>query len=241
MPESPPLPRGQVEIEDFPRFGLMNLAFRFPTETERIEIAVDGDVEHAARLGAEDLASLERVEQVSDLHCTTTWTKRDLRWGGWRFRDVYEQLVVPRVRPESDATLVVLRGQDGYAQSLPLEDMLNPDVLLVDRLGGERLGVDHGAPLRLVAPAHYGCKSVRHLCAVELWRDARSYRFPGPWFLFNPPRARVAYEERGRVLPPGFFRRVWPAMVPLVRWVHAVALRRHQKRLPSAGVEAEPR
>ncbi len=233
MHESSPLPPGQVEVDDFPRFGLANFAFRFPAETERIEIAVDGDVERPTRFAA-DLESLERGEQVSDLHCVTTWTRRGLCWGGWRFRDFYEQLVVPRVRPEASATLVVLRAQDGLAQSLPLEDMLAPDVLLADRLDGKRLDVDHGAPIRLVAPAHYGCKSVRHLSAIEFWRDARNYRFPGPWFVMNPPRARVMHEERGRVFPPWVFRRVWPALIPPVRWLFAAGLRRHQQRGSSA-------
>jgi DMSO/TMAO reductase YedYZ molybdopterin-dependent catalytic subunit len=228
MRESSPLPPGQVEVDDFPRFGLANFAFRFPTETERIEIAVAGDVEHPTRFAAE-LGSLERVEQVSDLHCVTTWTRRGLRWGGWRFCDFYEQLVGPHVRPEAGATLVVLRAQDGLAQSLPLEDALAPDVLLADHLDGERLGVDHGAPIRLIAPAHYGCKSVRHLNAVEFWRDARNYRFPGPRLLMNHPRARVMYEERGRVFPAWLFRMVWPAMIPPVRWLFAAGLRRHQR------------
>jgi len=233
MQEPSPLPPGQVEIDDFPRFGLANFAFRFPAETGRIEISVDGDVEHPTRFAAE-LGSLERVEQVSDLHCVTTWTRRGLRWGGWRFRDFYEQLVVPRVRPDADATLVVLRARDGLAQSLPLEDALAPDVLLVDQLDGARMSVTHGAPLRLIAPAHYACKSVRHLNAVEFWRDARHYRFPGPRLLMNHPRARVMHEERGTVFPPWVFRRVWPAMIPPVRWLYALGLRRRRQRVSSA-------
>ncbi len=240
MHESSPLPAGQVELDYFPRFGLANFAFRFPSETQRIEIAVDGDVERPTRFTAE-LNSLERVEQISDLHCVTTWTRRGLRWGGWRFRDFYEQLVVPRVRPEADATLVILRAQDGLAQSLPLEDALAPDVLLADHLDGERLSVDHGAPIRLIAPAHYGCKSVRHLNAVEFWRDARNYRFPGPRWLMNHPRARVMYEERGRVFPPWVFRTVWPALIPPVRWLYAVGLRRQKRRASSAAPGEAPR
>jgi hypothetical protein len=123
-------------------------------------------------------------------------------------------------------------GRPGAEPSL--EDALAADVLLADRLDGERLGVDHGAPIRFVAPAHYGCKSVRHLNAVELWRDARNYRFPGPRLLMNHPRARVRHEERGTVLPPWFFRRVWPALIPPVRWLFAMGLRRRQRRASSA-------
>ncbi len=129
----------------------------------------------------------------------------------------------------------------GLAQSLPLDDMLAPDVLLADHLDGERLGVAHGAPIRLIAPAHYGCKSVRHLNAIEFWRDARNYRFPGPRWLMNPPRARVMYEERGRVFPPWVFRTLWPAMIPLVRWLFAAGLRRHQQRESSAAPGEAPR
>ncbi len=224
----PPLPPGQVEVEDFPRFGLMNFAFRFPAETERIEITVGGDVEHPARF-SDELESLERVEQVSDLHCVTTWSRRGLRWGGWRFRDFYEQLVVPRVRPEASATLVVLRAQDGLAQSLPLEDALAPDVLLADRLDGERLGVDHGAPIRFVAPAHYACKSVRHLCAIEFWRDARNYRYPAPSFL-DHPRARVAQEERAVGIPNWIVRPLYRLVIPSTRWVARTFLERHLRK-----------
>jgi len=63
QPRDPsPLPPGQVEIDEFPRFGLANLAFRFPTETERIELAVDGDVEAPARF-TKELESLERLAE----------------------------------------------------------------------------------------------------------------------------------------------------------------------------------
>ena len=124
----------------------------------------------------------------------------------------------------ASATVAVDRN-DGM-----VDGFLADDVLLADRLDGAPLCVTHGAPLRLVAPAHYACKSVRHLNAIEFWRDARNYRFPGPKLIFNPPRARVALEERGHTLPPMFFRRVWPKMVPLIRWLYRMGLRRYEAR-----------
>ncbi len=53
----------------------------------------------------------------------------------------------------------------------------------------------------------------------------------------NHPRARVMHEERGRVFPPWVFRTLWPAMIPLVRWLFAAGLRRHQQRGSSATLE----
>ena len=45
------------------------------------------------------------------------------------------------------------------------------------------------------------------------------------------------HEERGTVLPPWFFRKVWPAMVPPVRWLFAMGLRRHRRRLSAERAE----
>ena len=57
-----------------------------------------------------------------------------------RFADFYEQIVVP-LCPEGPAAarFIVLRAQDGARTSLPLEDLLGPDVLLADHLDGQPL------------------------------------------------------------------------------------------------------
>ena len=139
-----PLPPGQKERADFPRFGLTQFARRFPDETSRA-LDVVGDVEQELRL-SDALDGLPRVEQVSDFHCVTTWSRRTLAWGGVRFVDFYESVVVPRARPRPQATLVALRGQDGARTDMLLADLLSPDVLLADTLDGKPLTVEHGAP-----------------------------------------------------------------------------------------------
>jgi DMSO/TMAO reductase YedYZ molybdopterin-dependent catalytic subunit len=73
--------------------------------------------------------------------------------------------------------------------------------------------VSNGAPLRMVAPAHYGYKSVKHLYAIE-YRHAYD---PGPAGWKAHPRGRVAQEERSRYLPGRVWRPVWRAGQPLVR------------------------
>jgi DMSO/TMAO reductase YedYZ molybdopterin-dependent catalytic subunit len=206
------LPPGQREVATFPRFGLIPFAERFPSVLHSVHLRVGGDVAVPVDLGGE-LARLARVEQVSDFHCVTTWTRRGLRWGGVRFADFYHQVVVPLAGAPADARFVVLRGQDGARTSLPLDDLLAPDVLLADHLDGEPLPVEHGAPLRLVAPAHYGYKSVKHLHRIEFWRTAENYRPFGPAFMVHP-RARVAVEERGRWVPGWLLRHLYR---PLIR------------------------
>jgi len=217
------LPPGQQEITSFPRFGLAQFARRFPRNTARIELEVTGDVEHALHL-PDALAGLPRIEQVSDFHCVTTWSRRSLRWGGVRFADFYHKIVAPRAGPSKGATLVALRGQDGAHTGMLLTDLLNADVLLADTLDGQALAVGHGAPLRLIAPGHYGYKSVKHLCQMEFRAEDSGYRVSGFRFM-DHPRARVALEERGRVTPGWLLRYLYRPLVAgnIARFAKALA------------------
>lgn len=131
------------------------------------------------------------------------------------FSDFYEQVVLPRAGPRADCAYVVLRGLDGFRTSLPLTDALAPDVLLADRLDDAALTLEHGAPLRLIAPAHYAYKSVKHLAAIELRQTGvRSLAGPG-----EHPRGRVDLEQRGQGLPGWAYRQLWRAVLPAYgRW-----------------------
>lgn len=229
------LPPGQRARSDFPRFGLGKFARRFPTTPERIHFRIAGDVERELTVERQ-LERLPRVEQKSDFHCVTTWSVRELGWSGWRFSDVYDQLVRRDSVPLSGAEVVVFRGEDGYCSSLMLDDLLKPDVMLADRLDGKPLDLEHGAPLRLVAPAHYGYKNVKHLVAIEFWRDRRAYRFPFPYpALMDHPRARVAFEERGRWIPGSILRRVYRLIVPFTVWNFTRALAAYRRGRSTAG------
>jgi DMSO/TMAO reductase YedYZ molybdopterin-dependent catalytic subunit len=224
------LPPGQVARDDFPRFGAPPFDGRFPTQTERVEVQIGGDVRHSLALAGE-LQRVARTEQCADFHCVTTWTHRSLQWSGFRFADVYEQLVQPLADPAAGAEFVVLRAQDGYRASLPLADLLASDVLLADRLNGAPLSIAHGAPLRLVAPAHYGYKSVKHVRRIEFWRSSASYRPVGLRFMAHP-RARVAAEERGQWFPGWLLRYLYRPLINPTAARFEEALQRHQARVP---------
>ncbi|MCE2901135.1 MAG: molybdopterin-dependent oxidoreductase [Gemmatimonadetes bacterium] len=206
------LPPGQRESDTFHRFGQPRFAERFPSEPSGPSLTITGAVSRERHL-VRALDGLSRVEQISDFHCVTTWSVRGLRWEGVRFAEFYARVVVPHAAPSPGATLVALYGQDGACTGMVLEDLLADDVLLADRLNGEPLSIDHGAPLRLVAPAHYGYKSVKHLSRIEFREPASGYRVSGLRFM-DHPRARVVLEERGRSLPGWFLRFVYR---PLIR------------------------
>tara|TARA_R110002072_G_scaffold278867_1_gene440795 strand:- start:1011 stop:1682 length:672 start_codon:yes stop_codon:yes gene_type:complete len=207
------LPPGQIAIDGFPRFGLTDYAARYSPDIPPMEIKIYGDVENSFSLTANDLVPLARRDQRSDFHCVTTWTSRDLAWSGVRFRDFYENIVVPKASPRDGATHVVFRSHYGFRARLPLEDLLADDVLLADSLQGQPLCPVHGAPLRLIAPAHYGYKSIKQIKAIEFWTDNTHFRPPALKFM-DHPRARVAFEERGLWFPGWLLRYLYR---PLVR------------------------
>lgn len=205
------LPPGQRESTAFHRFGLTQFAARFPRATSTCTLQIVGNVGTELQL-ADPLRGLSRIEQTSDFHCVTTWSVRAFRWEGVRFSEFYEKALVHLAGPRARSTLVLFKGQDGARTAMLLEDLLAPDVLLADRLDGKPLSVDHGAPLRLVAPAHYGYKSVKHLSRIEFREPGEDYPVSGFRFM-DHPRARVALEERGRVIPGWLLRYLYRPLI----------------------------
>lgn len=195
------LPLGQKESKIFPRFGLPQYANRFPTVVDKIQISIGGDL--ADFEISEELNALTRVNQFSDFHCVTTWSKLNLNWSGYQFKDFYNQFILPKV--SSEITFVVLKAQDGYKTSLPLQDLLQQNVLLADQLDDKPLTIEHGAPIRIVAPDHYGYKNLKHIKRIEFYSKEQIVK-QGYLSFMDHPRARVAFEERASLGPGIFFR-----------------------------------
>jgi DMSO/TMAO reductase YedYZ molybdopterin-dependent catalytic subunit len=223
------LPPGQRAITAFPRFGLPTYLRRWPKIPSRPLLQLGGEVHAPCEIGFDELAALPRREQDSDLHCVATWSRCGLHWSGYRPRDVYERCFVSRAQPHPEVRSLVGKGLDGYWARLPLEDALAADVLLADRLADQELSIEHGAPLRVVAPAHDGYKSVKHLCALELWREVHAGA--GGWLVH--PRGRVALEARSRGLPGWVFRWLYRTTLPAtLRSDRRVARRQQSERSP---------
>jgi DMSO/TMAO reductase YedYZ molybdopterin-dependent catalytic subunit len=114
-------------------------------------------------------------------------------------------------------THIVFRGLDGYRAIVFLEDALQTDVMLADRLDDEPLSLKHGAPLRLVSPQQYGYINAKHLCAIEVHTSAPP--IPLNLLLFrHHPRARVWREERNGILPTMLVRPIYRSLIgPFMR------------------------
>jgi DMSO/TMAO reductase YedYZ molybdopterin-dependent catalytic subunit len=215
-------PKGQRVLADFPRMGLPARLVRRVAVPAEASLRIGGEVALPCELRLAELGSVPRRDQVSDFHCVFTWSRLGVRWGGWALRDVYEQLIVPRARPAGSVRYLKFIGADGFYASLALDFALADGVLLADTLDGEPLPLANGAPLRVVAPAHYGYKSVKHLRVIELHG-----RYPSPFRggggLVAHRDALVEREQRGQLLPGSVYRRLYalarPAGLRAARWL----------------------
>jgi DMSO/TMAO reductase YedYZ molybdopterin-dependent catalytic subunit len=100
------------------------------------------------------------VEQTNDIHCVTRWSRFDMRWEGARVRELLE--------PTARATHALIHSYGGYSTNLPLEALLDDDVLVAWAADGEPLSHEHGGPVRLLVPKRYFWKSAKYLQAIEL-------------------------------------------------------------------------
>ena len=122
-------------------------------------------------LSIDDLArSFPMHEQVTRIVCVEGWSAVAW-WNGIRFADFLEAFP-----PQPGARWAALRSSvnlddegdsDPYYVSIDLETARHPQALLATHLGGMPLTVEHGAPLRLVAPMKLGLKNIKAITDLE--------------------------------------------------------------------------
>ena len=95
-----------------------------------------------------------------------------------------------------------------FARSLPLEEALRDDVLLVWAMDGQPLPPQHGFPLRLLVPGWYGMASVKWLSEITVsdrpflgHQQATAYRVR--LHADDPGEALTRMRPRALMVPPG--------------------------------------
>jgi DMSO/TMAO reductase YedYZ molybdopterin-dependent catalytic subunit len=165
----PKLPVGQVESKKWP---VLDLGEHPQVEPAKWRLVLDGACKSPLSLGYEEFLALPQVDDVSDFHCVTTWSRMDLRWRGVRFADLAAAAEV-----DERATHVMCHAYDGYSTNLPLVEALKPDVLLVHQVDGKPLPREHGGPVRMITPQLYAWKGAKWINRIELMVGDR----PGFW------------------------------------------------------------
>lgn len=173
-------------------------------------LKIDGKVDRPTTMNMADLKKLPRVELVSVLECAgngrsfyeprvagTQWAFGSVgngRWTGVRLRDVLQKAGI-----QSSAREILLDGADvplgkmpDFQRSVTTAKALHPDTLLAYEMNGQTLPVEHGFPLRVVAPGWASDSWVKWLQHIEVL----DHEFDGFWM-------KSAYRHPPRPVEPG--------------------------------------
>jgi len=120
------------------------------------------------------LARHQIHDQITRLVCVEGWSAIAW-WSGLRFDDLLHAYPpVPQAKwalLESSVNLDANGDSDPYFVSIDLLTAQHPQTLLATHLNGKPLPVEHGAPLRLLAPMKLGLKNIKAITRITYTKD----------------------------------------------------------------------
>ena len=155
-------------------------------KAEHWRMGITGLVEKPIMLNYEDIMSMESVTTMRTLKCIGdpigAEQMSNAMWTGVPLRNVLDKAGI-----KTDAKVVVFRCADGYHTAVPIDRALREEVLLVYKMNGESLPAQHGFPIRLLNPGHYGTKNPKWIMNITLAQSHVGYWEEKGW----DPVARV--------------------------------------------------
>jgi DMSO/TMAO reductase YedYZ molybdopterin-dependent catalytic subunit len=120
----------------------------------------------------QDVLNLPNYKKVVTLNCVEGWSATIL-WEGVLIKDLFGGEAVP---PETK--VVIFRSVDGYSTSLPIDYILNNDIIMAYKMNNIELPPERGFPFQVVAESKYGYKWAKWINEIELSADEN---FKGFW------------------------------------------------------------
>lgn len=111
-------------------------------------------------------------QKVTTLNCVEGWSVTYL-WTGVKLKDVLEQAGY-----DPHAKIVIFKCYDGYTTSLPLDFIINRNILLAYKMNGVVMPPERGFPFQVVAEDQLGYKWAKWVTDIQVSNDT-NYR--GYW------------------------------------------------------------
>jgi DMSO/TMAO reductase YedYZ molybdopterin-dependent catalytic subunit len=135
-------------------------------------LKVDGLVENPMDFTYNQVLGNTAYTKVVTLNCVEGWSV-DILWEGILLKDIFETVQV-----KSSANTVIFYSYDGYSTSLPLQTILDKDIMIAYKMNGLVLPAERGFPFQLVAEDKLGYKWAKWITRIELSDDAN---YKGYW------------------------------------------------------------
>jgi len=135
-------------------------------------LKVSGLVKNPISLSYNDVLALPAFEKLITLHCVEGWDATVL-WKGVLIKDI-----ITKASAEGTANTVIFHSVDGYTTSLPLQGIIDKNIILAYSSNRITLPAELGYPFLVVAEDKLGYKWARWVTEIEL-SDNPNYK--GYW------------------------------------------------------------
>jgi DMSO/TMAO reductase YedYZ molybdopterin-dependent catalytic subunit len=139
-------------------------------DAENYTLTVSGLVNNELQLSYDGVVNgYQNFEKVVKLNCVEGWSVTIL-WEGVLVKDLIEEAGV-----EPNATTVIFYAYDGYSTSVPLDYIVDNNILMAYKMNNVSLPPERGFPFQLVAESKWGYKWIKWITEIEL-SDNEDYR-----------------------------------------------------------------
>jgi DMSO/TMAO reductase YedYZ molybdopterin-dependent catalytic subunit len=170
-----------VEVREYEGVDLSSInAFRENSITgpqqidvESYTLSITGLVANSTRYTYDEVLSrYQQYKKVVTLDCVEGWSVTIL-WEGVLVKDLLAE-----AGPLENAKVLIFHAYDGYTTSLPVDYIMDNNILMAYKMNDVILPPERGFPFQLVAESKWGYKWIKWITAIELSDDA-GYR--GYW------------------------------------------------------------
>lgn len=141
-------------------------------DMETYRLTVDGLVDTPMAYTYDEALAFQNYTKVVNMYCVTGWSVTIL-WEGIKVADLLEETGI-----DPSANTVIFHAADDYTSSVPLDFILENDILLAYKINDVVLPKENGYPFQLVAEDKLGYKWVRWVTRIELSDDEK---YKGFW------------------------------------------------------------
>jgi DMSO/TMAO reductase YedYZ molybdopterin-dependent catalytic subunit len=141
-------------------------------DIENYSLIISGLVNQEKVYTYDEVLDRQNYEKVVTLNCVEGWSVKIL-WEGVLLKGLLDEA---GTRPE--ANTVIFHSYDGYSTSLPLDYIIDNNILLAYKMNGLTLPPERGFPFQVVAESKLGYKWAKWITGIELSDDAN---YTGYW------------------------------------------------------------
>jgi DMSO/TMAO reductase YedYZ molybdopterin-dependent catalytic subunit len=166
------------------------------------QLNIMGLVNKPLNLRLEDIRSRPSISQIVTMACISNPVAGDLigtaRWTGVPLKNILQEIGV-----KPGANFISIKSIDEFYETLSMTEAMDDRTMLVYEMDNAPLTADHGFPLRIYIPNHYGMKQPKWITSIELTnQDTSGYWVDRGWSKTAAPQTTSVIDTQNPVVDP---------------------------------------